>query len=164
MFRRIEWPGVNARRLVVAAALLALTSLWPTSARADETVRAFLSRLEASWTGSAEITPRGPRPYDMTLARTTDGRMTAAANPGRSVHHWSFYEEGGALRLEFMSTFGGNDQPTRFKQASWIDGAASFRAEKPDHMVVIVRLSDQRLDIDVMHRGRLHVGIRLTRK
>src|SRR5215475_4646939 len=76
-----------------------------------ESRMAFLMAMEGVWEGQARRTPIGPRPYDITFVRTRLGQVEGAAHPGASVHSWTFYEEEAALKLRFLSTFGGNQQP-----------------------------------------------------
>ena len=137
----------------------------PQRAHADpDRATMFLAMLEGSWSGQAEVTPVGPRPYDMVLARTASGQVEGAAHPGRSIHTWTFFAHDGSLRLSFLTTFAGNRDPIQFQPARWIDEWAVFRAVQPDHLEVRVRPESSRLAIDVLLRERLHVSIRLERK
>ncbi|MGH6815845.1 MAG: hypothetical protein ACREC6_09075 [Hyphomicrobiaceae bacterium] len=122
---------------------------------------AFLAMIEGAWSGRAEITPVGARPYDMVLARTERGQIEGTADPGRSLHTWTFFAQEGRLRLSFLTTFGGNRDPIQFHPAQWTGDLVSFSAVRPDYLEVKVRPDGNRLDIDIFLRGRLHVSIRL---
>lgn len=143
--------------------LIAAISL-PMEAVADERrPAAFLDALIGAWSGRAETTPAGPRPYDMTFERLPDGRVAAIANPGRSRHHWWFGASKGRLQLTFLTTFAGNREPQVFLPATFTAEAAEFATKRADRLTVRVRLQRTRFDIDVMRHGRLHVAIRLVR-
>jgi hypothetical protein len=152
-------------RRAVLVVLLAAAAAWPLSAQgADARVVAFLDRPAGPWVGRAETTPSGPRPYDMTFVRRADGGLEAAASPGASTHHWTFLAAAGGLELTFLSTFAGNREPQRFAPATFAGEEARFTTTKrPDRLEVRVRPGRERLEIDVLRHGRLHVGIRLQR-
>lgn len=124
----------------------------------------FLSALEGSWAGQAEITPIGPRPYDITFDRVESNRVKGVANPGRALHHWAFFIQDDELRLRFLTTFGGNRDPIQFEAADWDeDGTTTFQALQPAFLKVKIRLDEEHLMMDVFHWDRLHVAIRLAR-
>ena len=123
----------------------------------------FLQALTGSWTGKAERTPIGPRPYDITFAATAAGRVTGSAHPGRAIHHWTFYYADDRLRLEFLSTFAGNREPIRLHAAEHDARGVLFRARDPALLSVRVSPMANRLHLDVFHWDRPHVSIRLRR-
>lgn len=123
----------------------------------------FLRALEGSWTGRAEVTPVGPRPYDIRFLRVAPNRIEGEAHPGASVHYWAFHADNGALRLRFLSTFAGNEEPTYLDAVDWIDDAVLFKARKPDFLKLRITPGPRSLKIDVLHHDKLHVAIRLTR-
>ena len=129
----------------------------------DPRVMAFLDRLVGPWTGRAETTPAGPRPYDMTFVRAADGHITATAEPGNSTHHWTFLAADGGLQLVFLTTFAGNRDPQRFLPAMFAGEEARFATTRADGLEVRVRPISERLQIDVLRRGRLHVAIQLVK-
>lgn len=148
-----------------AGILVVLTlSLWSSVlADAFATPEEFLAMLEGNWVGKAEVTPIGPRPYDITFVRATPVRLEGVANPGGARHFWLFYEEAGDIRLRFLSTFAGNQTPTYLDVIDWSGGAVVFRARNPTFLKVRVQQQGRHLNIDVFHRDRLHVAIRLSR-
>jgi hypothetical protein len=160
----------------VAAATLALLSLcliFPARAWAGEGGRwqplaeyrsAFLLALEGPWEGQARRTPIGPRPYDMTFVRAAPKQVQGEAHPGASIHYWTFYEEEATLKLRFLSTFGGNQQPLDLTAIAEHDGALVFQALQPDFLVVHVRPQATALTIQIFLRGKSHVEIHLTRR
>jgi hypothetical protein len=130
----------------------------------DPRATAFLDRLVGPWTGRAETTPAGPRPYDMTFVRTPDSCIKATAEPGNSTHHWTFLAADGRLQLVFLTTFAGNRDPQHFFPATFVGEEARFATERTDGLEVRVRPTAERLEIDVLRRGRLHVAIRLVKR
>lgn len=125
---------------------------------------AFLNRLVGAWTGKAETTPTGPRPYNMTFKRLADGRVAAAAHPGRAIHRWWFGASQSRLHLTFLTTFQGNRVPQRFRPAVFAGEEAVFNTDRADRLTVRVLLRRDSLSINVYRRDRLHVAIRLLRQ
>jgi hypothetical protein len=125
---------------------------------------AFLTAVEGSWEGQARVTPIGPRPYDMTLVRTAPGRLEGEAQPGASIHYWTFYEEEETLKLHFLSTFGGNRQPLVLTATAEHDGMLIFHAPQPGFLEVYVRPQAGTLTIQIFLRGKPHVEIHLRRR
>ncbi|MDH3695387.1 MAG: hypothetical protein OER96_12545 [Gammaproteobacteria bacterium] len=124
----------------------------------------FIAAIEGQWVGRAEVTPIGPRPYNITFRRTSQGRVEGSTNPGRSAtHYWAFYEENGDLRISFLTTFAGNRDPIFLDAKDWDDNGVLFRAKEPRLLSVRVLSTPDRLLIDVYHWDRPHVSIRLKR-
>ena len=150
--------------IAILITLLATTTSSDGAHAGDPHVTAFLKGLIGSWTGRAETTPVGPRPYDMTFKRLADGRTAATANPGRSVHHWWFSATNGRLHLTFLTTFQGNRDPQQFLPATFKTDEAVFATNRTDRLMVRVLLRHERLQIDVLRHGRLHIAIRLVKE
>lgn len=123
----------------------------------------FLSALEASWQGRAELTPIGPRPYDITFERSGD-RKVIGSTGNATVHHWAFYQQDNNLTIRFLSTFGGNRDPIYLHAEESDESGVLFRAIQPELLSVRVSVSARLLSIDVFHWDQPHVSIRLTRK
>jgi hypothetical protein len=99
----------------------------------------------------------------MTFTRAANGRVSAAAKPGNSTHHWTFAAADMHLELTFLTTFGGNREPIGFAPATFAGEEARFTTTRADELEVRVRPTATRLEIDVLRHGRLHVAIRLTK-
>ena len=152
--------------LVTVGIVLALGSRVPLAGDDDAEggIDRFLSALEGEWIGRAETTPIGPRPYDISFAETAPGKVEGSVDTGASVHHWTFFDDRGRLRIRFLSTFGGNREPI-FLDVDQREGAAIlFRAAQPPLLSVRVSPSPEQLRIDVFHWDEPHVEIRLTRR
>jgi hypothetical protein len=124
---------------------------------------AFLASIEGPWVGRARVTPLGPRPYDMTFVRTAPMRLEGQAYPGASTHFWTFYEEDETLKLRFLSTFAGNQQPLWLAATVEHAGALVFHTPQPHFLEVHVRPHAQSLALLIFLRGTPHVEIALTR-
>jgi hypothetical protein len=125
---------------------------------------AFLLALEGPWEGQAQRTPIGPRPYDITVVRTASQQVQGEAHPGASIHYWTFYEEAATLKLRFLSTFGGNQQPLDLKAIAELDGTLVYQASQPGFLAVHVRPQATTLTIQIFLRGKAHVEIHLRRR
>lgn len=126
--------------------------------------RIFLTLLEGPWAGQARVTPVGPRPYDMTFVRTAAMRLEGQAHPGASTHYWTFYEEANGLKLRFLSTFAGNQQPLWLTAVDERAETIVFRALQPDFLAVHVTPQATTLTLQIFLRGQPHVEIQLTRR
>jgi hypothetical protein len=133
-------------------------------APAAENRVAFLAALEGPWVGEARRTPIGPRPYNITFVRTTLGQVAGEAHPGASTHYWTFYEEEAALKLRFLSTFAGNQQPLVLTAMAEQGGRVVFQAPQPGFLEVHAQPQPDTLTIQVFLRGKSHVEIHLTRR
>jgi hypothetical protein len=121
----------------------------------------FLSALQASWQGRAELTPVGPRPYDITFEGNANGEVNGFTGDA-VVHHWRFYQQDNNLTIRFLSTFGGNTEPVFLHAREWDERGVLFRAKEPELLSVRVSVSSDLLLIDVFHWDEPHVSIRLT--
>lgn len=132
----------------------------------DETegwINHFLGSVEGEWVGKAETTPIGPRPYDISFTHTTPGNVEGSVDTGASIHHWTFFDEAGRLRIRFLSTFGGNREPIFLDVDKRESEGILFRAAERRWLSVRVLVSAEQLRIDVFHWDEPHVEIRLTR-
>jgi hypothetical protein len=100
----------------------------------------------------------------MTFVRTAPQQVQGEAHPGASIHYWTFYEEEARLKLRFLSTFGGNQQPLDLTAIAEHDGALVFQAPQPGFLAVHVRPQGTTLTIQIFLRGKSHVEIDLTRR
>ncbi len=159
--------SLSVKSFATAAGLLAVSHSASLVGRAlaDEKPRAakFLGGIVGAWNGRAVTTPSGSRPYDMTFTEQTGVGVTATANPGNSRHRWTFYVADGQLHLTFLSTFRGNRTPRRFSPATFEEQEVVFRTKRSDRLTVRIRLTENRLDVNVFRHSRLHVAIELTR-
>jgi hypothetical protein len=163
------WSGFAAAALILHGLVLCLPPLTgagepviepPTTERRS----AFLAAVEGPWEGQARMTPIGPRPYDMTFVRTAPRRVEGEAHPGASIHYWTFYEEDEALKLRFLSTFGGNRQPLFLTATAEHDGVMVFHVPQPGFLAVHVRPQAGMLTIQIFLRGEPHVEIHLRHR
>jgi hypothetical protein len=130
-----------------------------------ERIVAFLTTLEGPWEGKATTTPIGPRPYNSTFKRASPERLEGEAHPGDSViHYWTFYREDQILKLRFLSTFRGNQQPLFLTATEEKDEAIIFHTQRADFLEVRVKPSPQKVTIQIFLRGKPHVEILLTRE
>jgi hypothetical protein len=154
------------RHAATLAVVLIVQVLAPVDA-AEKQILTAGSALEAmlgGWKGRATTTPRGPRPYDMTFVRQPDGAVAAVAHPGSSAHHWTIRINGTKLDLTFLSTFGGNQTPQRFKPGVIKSDRVIFRTARKDRLTVTLTPKPRTLAIDIMRFDKLHVAIRLKRE
>ena len=106
----------------------------------------------------------GPRPYDMTFVRTAPMRLEGQAHLGVSTHFWTFYDEDETLKLRFLSTFAGTQQPLWLAATVEHEGALVFHTPQPHFLEVHVRPQAQTLTLRIFLRGTPHVEIALTRR
>jgi len=123
----------------------------------------FLQALVGPWVGQATTTPRGPRPYDITFARTPTGQVEGAAHPGAATHFWTFYAEDNLLHLRFLSTFAGNTRPLLLRATAVQEGALVFQPSQADFLEVRVVPASTTLTVLIRLRGTPHVAIHLRR-
>jgi len=163
----LKLPGVSVDGPKSFIALLLLTAvIWGSSVaeNANEATQSesFLAALEATWRGRAEVTPIGPRPYDITFERKKDGRVEGSTGAS-TVHYWTFYRQKNALVIRFLSTFGGNRDPIFLYAGLWGESGVLFKAKGPELLSVRVSFPSNLLSINVYHWDKPHVSIRLTR-
>jgi hypothetical protein len=130
-----------------------------------ERLAAFLTALEGDWKGEATKTPIGPRPYDSNFTRTSPERLEGEAHPGSStIHYWTFYQEEQTLKLRFLSTFRGNQQPLFLSATEEQDGEMIFHTPQTDFLEVRVKPFLRNVTIQIFLRGQPHVEIHLVRR
>ena len=166
--RSLPMAGVTVVALILLSLFPSRTAFLEAGETAPQPLTAerriaFLAAIEGPWVGRARVTPRGPRPYDMTFVRTAPMRLEGQAHPGASTHFWTFYEEDETLKLRFLSTFAGTQQPL------WL--AATVEHEGPSCSTRPSRTSwrctygpGQTLSLLIFLRGTPHVEIALTRR
>jgi len=125
-------------------------------------VQQFLTGLDGSWQGRAVVTPVGPRPYDIVFESA--GECVAGhADPGAALHYWTFCPVADGLRLRFLSTFRGNQQPRLLDATRALGGTVVFSAPDPDELQVHVDRQADRITVRIVRRQRLHVRIEWSR-
>ena len=167
--RSIPMAGVTVVALILLSLFPSRTAFLEAGETAPQPLTAerriaFLAAIEGPWVGRARVTPRGPRPYDMTFVRTAPMRLEGQAHPGASTHFWTFYEEDETLKLRFLSTFAGTQQPLWLAATVEHEGALVFHTPQPHFLEVHVRPQAQTLALLIFLRGTPHVEIALTRR
>ena len=129
----------------------------------EDVADSFFIALTGNWDGRAIETPVGPVDYDISFHVCTDLVIAGVAELSVSDHFWRFWKDNGELRLTFLSTFRGNQQPTQLL-VSKIDGNTIwFYAPELNLLTLSVAMPDPHVDIRVFHHHEPHVHIRLTR-
>ena len=176
--RSIPMAGVTVVALILLSLFPSRTAFLEAGETAPQPLTAerrlaFLAALEGPWVGRARVTPRGPRPYDMTFVRTAPMRLEGQAHPGASTHFWTFYEEDETLKLRFVlgplsgcriATFAGTQPPLWLAATVEHEGALVFHTPQPHFLEVHVRPQAQTLSLLIFLRGTPHVEIALTRR
>ena len=129
----------------------------------DDSVADFLSAVSGRWEGRAVHTPVGPFPYDIDFARDAEGCAAGVARPGSFHHRWQFCPAGDGLELEFLSDFGGNDQPLYLQLHGTDNDTFMFHSRTHAFLKVGARFEGECLRLQVLHDDRLHVEIHLRR-
>ena len=135
------------------------------SSEQAERTKQFLSATEGDWVGRAELTPIGPRPYNIKISKIGVEKIKGTAVTGTNTeHHWTFFTHNDRLRIRFLTTFAGNDEPVYLDVAKWESDSILFRATNPELLSVRVSVTNTHLNINVYHWDKPHVEIRLTRR
>lgn len=144
--------------------LLGLSGL-PVQADIDlSAAKRFLETLAGDWAGTALRTPRGVLPYDICFEHASPERLAGVADPGAALHHWDFHIRDDALKLRFLTTFGGNTTPTWLSAETMTGHTTWFQAAALDHLRVGIAQRPDQVDIHVRLHDRPHVHIRLLRR
>ena len=134
-----------------------------TSPSTKNLIDEFFSALPGSWDGQAVETPVGPVDYAIHF-HTCDKMVNAGvAELNVSDHHWRFWRDDGELRLTFLSTFRGNQEPTQLRVSETEQETIWFHAPELALLSLSLTLNEPHLDIRVYHHDKPHVYIRLTR-
>ncbi len=158
-----RYPWVALAWLLILPAALMADEDEPVQPLTLEHMDAFFTELEGDWRGRAVTTPVGPRPYDIVFLRNASDQLEGAAHPGAAIHYWTFQREDGAIKLRFLTTFGGNRQPLRLKATTEQDNAVIFQATQPNFLRVHVKVLSSKATIRILLRGKPHVEIRLLK-
>lgn len=129
----------------------------------DSKIQSFFDKLDGNWSGEAVTTPVGLRPYDINFERREAFWIYGQADPGAAIHHWGFYCEKDELWLRFLSTFRGNQSPTLLIANTITDTEILFKAISPDFLEVKILPGKQQSLFEVLHYGKRHVLIELSR-
>jgi len=122
----------------------------------------FLVALEGEWVGRAEVTPIGPRSYNIHFKPNPQGLVEGSTGTS-TVHYWKFYREQDRLVIRFLSTFANNRKPIFLDAVKWDDQGIFFQARDPALLTLKVSFPTEVLSIDVLHWNQPHVSIRLTK-
>ena len=144
------------------ALLLLMMSQQIHTADADP-AQAMLTTLPGSWDGTAIETPVGKLDYAMNFHPCSEGVVAGVADPGAALHYWRFWQFDGELRLTFLTTFRGNQEPTQLVVNKIEASTVWFYAPELALLTVSVTLDEPYVDLRVFHHGKPHVYIRLTR-
>lgn len=124
----------------------------------------FLSELEGPWRGRAVHTPVGPIPYNVNFSKSGVECIRGIVSNRLSQHTWAFCNYNERLSLRFLTDFRGNDIPIHFAHMGETDGVHSFYTDSHPFMRLQAFVDDDRGWITVMHHGKLHVEIHLSRE
>lgn len=130
----------------------------------DDPAEKFPGSLVGAWHGEAVQTPVGAVPYSIEFTKNTDGCISGTTDTGRANHTWTFCKLDAHLRLHFFTDFGGNETPINFEMTSTEQGVRTFFAKTHGFMQVLITVRENSGWIRIMHRGKLHVEIQLSRQ
>lgn len=123
----------------------------------------FFTVLPGTWTGQAIETPVGPVDYAITFHLCDQGVIAGVSELSVSDHHWRFWRLDNELRLTFLSTFRGNQDPTQLVVSKTEQNTVWFHAPELGLLTLSLTLAEPVVDIRVFHHHQPHVYIRLTR-
>lgn len=123
----------------------------------------FFNTLPGAWEGRAIETPVGPVDYAIHFHTCDKNVIAGVAELKVSDHHWRFWRSDDELRLTFLSTFRGNQTPTRLLISKIEDNTIWFHAPELALLTLSVTTVEPHVDIRVYHHHEPHVYIRLTR-
>ena len=126
-------------------------------------VNELFSTLPGTWDGRAIETPVGPVDYEINVHQCGESVIAGVANTGASLHYWRFWKSNDELRLTFLSTFRGNQDPTQLVSSKFEDKTIWFYAPELALLTVSVTLDEPNIHFRVFHHDKPHVYIRLTR-
>jgi hypothetical protein len=122
-----------------------------------------LTALPGNWDGNAIETPVGPLDYAIKFHQCDADVIAGVAELRVSDHHWRFWQSDDELRLTFLSTFRGNQEPTQLIASKSEENTIWFHAPDVTLLTLSVTLTEPNVDIRVFHHHQPHVHIRLTR-
>lgn len=129
----------------------------------EKVINEFLAALPGAWDGQAIETPVGPVDYSISFQEEDDGVVAGVAKLSVSNHHWRFWQEDNELRVRFLSTFRGNQEPTQLVADKVEDNTIYFHAPELVLLTLTMTVVEPNVDIQVFHHQKPHVHIRLTR-
>ena len=134
-----------------------------TQAPSDNVADRVIAALTGPWDGRAIETPVGPVDYAITFHDCEIGVVAGVAELNVSDHYWRFWQTDGELRLTFLSTFRGNQEPTQLVVSRTEDNTIWFHAPALSLLTLSVALNEPDVDIRIFHHNEPHVYIRLQR-
>jgi len=148
--------------------LLVLSSLSAYAAasvapRSEDIIDRFIATLPGSWDGRAIETPVGPVDYIIGFHLCEKDVIAGVAELSVSDHHWRFWRSDGELRLTFLSTFRGNQEPVQLVVTETRENTISLHAPELALLTLSVTMIESNIHIRVFHHHKPHVYIRLTR-
>ena len=123
----------------------------------------FITGLPGEWDGKAVETPVGPLNYAIAFHMCDQDTVAGVAELAVSDHYWKFRRSDSGLRLTFLSTFGGNDEPVELLVSRTEQYTTWFHAPELALLTVSLALAADTVEIRVYHHHQPHVFIRLTR-
>lgn len=123
----------------------------------------LLAILTGEWRGQAVQTPVGPVPYDIRFVPAGENCISGTADNDFSNHNWTFCCEDGALLLDFLSDFRGNETPIHMRAVSVRENTVVFHADSHAYMDVILSLQEDSTTVEVRHHDEPHVRIEWRR-
>jgi len=129
----------------------------------ENVIARFVATIAGSWDGRANETPVGPMDYAINFHLCDKGVIAGVAELRVSDHHWRFWQSDGELRLTFLSTFRGNQQPTQLVVSRTTENTIWFHAPELALLTLSATLVEPYLHIRVFHHHEPHVYIQLTR-
>ena len=153
---------------ILVICLLSLSSVPAQAADAAESpsenvIHSLLAALPGSWDGRAIETPVGPVDYAIVFHQCDGELIAGVAELSVSDHYWQFGRSDGKLGLTFLSTFRGNQQPTRLVVSGVEENTIRFHAPGLASLTLALSLAEPHVNLRVFHDHEPHVHIRLTR-
>lgn len=129
----------------------------------EKNMEKLVSTLPGTWNGRAIETPVGPVDYAISFHACDKDVVSGIAELDVSDHHWQFWLSDGQLRLTFLSTFRGNQEPVQLVVSHAAENTIHFHAPALPLLSLSVALNERVVKIRVFHHKKPHVYIRLVR-
>jgi hypothetical protein len=129
----------------------------------ENVIARFFATIAGTWDGRAIETPVGPVDYAINFHLCDKGVIAGVAELRVSNHHWRFWRSDGELRLTFLSTFRGNQEPTQLVVSKIEENTIWFHAPELALLTLSVTLTEPNMHIRIFHHNEPHVYIHLMR-